>query len=55
MWLLLFIFFNEYNNSPITYSVNKFNEIIKPFSLTDFKFNDNFVKKYFINIYNGKI
>ena len=32
-------------------SIKKFNKIIEPFSLTDFEYNDNFIKKYFINIY----
>ena len=32
-----------------------FNKIIEPFHINDFEYNDNFIKKYFINIYNGKI
>ena len=37
-------------------SIEKFNKIIEPFHINDFEYNDNFIKKYFINIYNnGKI
>ena len=36
-------------------SIKIFNKIIEPFHINDFEYNDNFIKKYFINIYNGKI
>ena len=50
-------FFNEFNKLSLTdgknsSSIEKFDKIIKPFSLTDFEYNDNFIKKYFITIYN---
>ena len=53
-------FLNEFNKLK-TDSIKKFNsikifnKIIKPFHINDFEYNDNFIKKYFINIYNGKI
>ena len=49
-------FLNEFNKlSSITDSIKKFNKIIEPFHIKVFEYNDNFIKKYFINIYNGKI
>ena len=48
-------FFNEFNKLIITDSIEKFNKIIEPFHINDFEYNDNFIKKYFTNIYNGKI
>ena len=49
-------FLNEFNELPKNYSsIEKFNKIIEPFHINDFEYNDNFIKKYFINIYNGKI
>ena len=50
-------FLNEFNKLPKNYStIEKFNKIIEPFHINDFEYNDNFIKKYFINIYNnGKI
>ena len=45
-------FLNEFNNLSITNSIKKFNKIIEPLSITDFEYNGNFIKKYFINIYN---
>ena len=51
-------FFNEFDKLPKNYSsIEKFNKIIEPFHINDLSNNDNFIKKYFINIYNnnGKI
>ena len=56
-------FFNEFDKLSKKYStcrnltsIEKFNKIIEPFHINDFEYNDNFIKKYFINIYNnGKI
>ena len=56
-------FLNEFNKLSITdgknsscrilSSIKKFNKIIKPFHINDFEYNDNFIKKYFINIYKN--
>ena len=50
-------FLNEFDKLPKNYSsIEKFNKIIEPFHINDdLSNNDNFIKKYFINIYNGKI
>ena len=49
-------FLNEFDKLSNDYSsIEKFNKIIEPFHINDFEYNDNFIKKYFINIYNGKI
>ena len=46
-------FLNEFNKLKELDSIKKFNKIIEPFSITDFEYNDNFIKKYFINIYEN--
>ena len=50
-------FLNEFDKLPSPKgSIEKFNKIIEPFNIKDLSNNDNFIKKYFINIYNnGKI
>ena len=56
-------FLNEFNKLKLykgeaknsSNSIKIFNKIIKPFHINDFEYNDNFIKKYYINIYNGKI
>ena len=45
-------FLNEFNKLK-TDSIKKFNKIIEPFHINDFEYNDNFIKKYFINIYKN--
>ena len=47
-------FLNEFNKLKELDSIKKFNRIIEPFSIKDFEYNDNFIKKYFINIYKIK-
>ena len=50
-------FLNEFDKLSKKYSnsIKIFNKIIEPFHINDFEYNDNFIKKYFTNIYNGKI
>ena len=45
----------KYSDGKNSSSIKIFNKIIEPFHINDFEYNDNFIKKYFTNIYNGKI
>ena len=50
--------FDKLSSSPkLKSSIEKFNKIIEPFHIKELSNNDNFIKKYFTNIYNnnGKI
>ena len=45
-------FLNEFNKLEKLDSIKKFNKFIEPIKKKDFEYNDNFIKKYFIDIYN---